>query len=158
MQPGHRDALELKIPPVPLALLFGGAMWGASTQLPALAFALPGRTPVSLALACLGLGVIFAGIVAFRKAVTTLNPMRPGAASVLVTSGPYRFSRNPVYLGLLLALCGWAVHLSHAGGFLLLPVFVAYMNRYQIVPEERALSSRFGEDFAAYQRSVRRWL
>ena len=133
-------------------------MWGASTQLPALAFALPGRIAISLALGGAGIGFAFAGIVAFRKAMTTVNPMKPGAASALVTSGAYRFSRNPMYVGLLFALSGWAIYLSHVVVFLLLPAFVAYMDRYQISPEERALSSKFGEDFAAYKRSVRKWL
>ncbi|MDX9706977.1 MAG: isoprenylcysteine carboxylmethyltransferase family protein [Azospira sp.] len=143
---------------MPLALLFGGAMWGASMQLPALAFALPGRIPIALALAGLGLGFALAGVAAFRKAMTTINPMRPDGASALVTSGPYRFSRNPMYAGLLLALTGWAVHLSHLAAFLCLPPFVAYMNRFQIAPEERVLAAKFCEEFAAYRRSVRRWL
>lgn len=156
--PGNGNALELKVPPVPLAMIFGGAMWLASVRLPAFALALPEH----LAVACIlgGLGVIcaLAGIVAFRHAMTTFNPMQPGAAAVLVTSGVYRLSRNPMYVGLLFALGGWAVFLSHALGFLFLPAFVAYMNRFQIAPEEKALSSKFGEDFVAYQRSVRRWL
>lgn len=152
------SALELKIPPVPLALAFGGAMWLVSVQLPGLAFALPGRIAVSATLG--GLGAIFAiaGMIAFRNAVTTFNPMRPGAASALVTSGTYRLSRNPMYVGLLLTLGGWAIFLSHALAFLFLPAFVAYMNRFQISPEEEALSSKFGEEFAAYKQSVRRWL
>ncbi|TRZ96781.1 MAG: isoprenylcysteine carboxylmethyltransferase family protein [Rhodocyclaceae bacterium] len=152
------NSLELKVPPVPLALAFGGAMWLASVQLSAPAFVLPGRIAVSTTLG--GLGLIFAitGMVAFRNAMTTFNPMQPGAASVLVTSGAYRLSRNPMYVGLLLTLGGWAVFLSHMLAFLFLPAFVAYMNRFQISPEEAALSSKFGKEFAAYKQSVRRWL
>ncbi|MCX7173499.1 MAG: isoprenylcysteine carboxylmethyltransferase family protein [Proteobacteria bacterium] len=152
------NALELKIPPVPLALAFGGAMWLVSVQLPELSFALPGRVAVAAALS--GLGGIFAisGMIAFRNAMTTFNPMRPGAASALVTSGAYRLSRNPMYAGLLLTLGGWSVFLSHTLAFLFLPAFVAYMNRFQISPEEKALSSKFGEEFAAYTQRVRRWL
>ena len=158
--PNHKNmnALELKLPPVPLAMIFGGAMWLAAVSLPAFAFALPGHIAVACLLGGLGIICALAGIVAFRHAMTTFNPMQPGAAAVLVTSGAYRLSRNPMYVGLLLVLGGWAVFLSHALGFLFLPAFVAYMNRFQIAPEENALSSKFGEDFAAYQQSVRRWL
>ncbi|TRZ56580.1 MAG: isoprenylcysteine carboxylmethyltransferase family protein [Rhodocyclaceae bacterium] len=152
------SALELKVPPVPLAFAFGGAMWLASAQLPVLAFALPGRIAVSTTLGGLGLIVAIIGIIAFRKAMTTINPMQPGAASVLVTSGAYRLSRNPMYVGLLLTLGGWAVFLSHTLALLFLPAFVTYMNRFQISPEEEALSSKFGKEFAAYKQSVRRWL
>lgn len=133
-------------------------MWLASVQLPRLAFALPGRLVVATALGGLGLIFAVAGMIAFRIAMTTINPMRPGAASVLVTSGAYRFSRNPMYIGLLLTLGGWAVFLSHSLAWLFLPAFVAYMNRFQISPEEEALSSKFGQEFAAYKQSVRRWL
>lgn len=133
-------------------------MWLASVQLPGLAFALPGRLVVATALGGLGLIFAVAGMIAFRIAMTTINPMRPGAASVLVTSGAYRFSRNPMYIGLLLTLGGWAVFLSHSLAWLFLPAFVAYMNRFQISPEEEALSSKFGQEFAAYKQSVRRWL
>lgn len=73
-------------------------------------------------------------------------------------TGIYRFTRNPMSLGFLVALLGWAVYLANVGAFLLLPAFVCYMNRFQIRPEEMALRERFGESFVAYQRRVRRWL
>ena len=63
-----------------------------------------------------------------------------------------------MYVGFLLALIGWAAYLSHALALVLLPVFVAYMNRFQISPEERALSAKFGPEFDTYKQSVRRWL
>jgi protein-S-isoprenylcysteine O-methyltransferase Ste14 len=63
-----------------------------------------------------------------------------------------------MYLGFLLALAGWAAYLANAGAALLLPVFVAYLTRFQIIPEERALSAKFGAAFAAYASGVRRWL
>ena len=133
-------------------------MWVASVQLPGLAFSLPGRIVVATTLGVWGLVFAVAGMIAFRNAMTTFNPMQPGAASVLVTSGAYRLSRNPMYIGLLLTLAGWAVFLSHTLAVLFLPAFVAYMNRFQISPEEKALSSKFGKEFAAYKQSVRRWL
>lgn len=76
----------------------------------------------------------------------------------MVTSGVYRVSRNPMYLGFLLALAWWVVFLSHLLAFALLPLFMWYMNRFQIVPEERALAAKFGSEFTEYSRAVRRWL
>ena len=102
--------------------------------------------------------VALAGIFAFRNNRTTVNPLSPGTASVVVTTGVYRISRNPMYLGFLMALAGWAVHLSNVGATLLLPAFVAYLTRYQIKPEERALLAKFGSEYSQYMSRVRRWL
>ena len=76
----------------------------------------------------------------------------------MVTWGVYALSRNPMYLGGLIMLLGWAVFLSNALAFLLLPGYVLYINRFQIAPEERALTALFGQQYAAYQVRVRRWL
>jgi protein-S-isoprenylcysteine O-methyltransferase Ste14 len=84
--------------------------------------------------------------------------MNPGASSSLVIRGVYTLTRNPMYLGFLLVLVGWAVFLSNTLAFLLLPVFILYMNRFQITPEERALASLFGQEFVVYKSRVRRWL
>ena len=84
--------------------------------------------------------------------------MKPESASSLVVSGIYRFTRNPMYLGMLLVLSGWAIFLSNALSFLFLPAYVVYMNRFQIGPEERALAAKFPQPFADYRSEVRRWL
>ncbi|WP_150049329.1 MULTISPECIES: methyltransferase family protein [Methylomonas] len=152
------NALELRIPPVAFSLFMVGAMWLASAQFPFMSFTIPGRLVISVALCGLGIAFAVAGVVAFRAAKTTVNPARPGAASTLVSSGPYRFSRNPMYVGFLFALGSWAFFLAHVLGFILLPAFVIYMNRFQILPEERALSSKFGKHFHTYTQSVPRWL
>jgi protein-S-isoprenylcysteine O-methyltransferase Ste14 len=109
-------------------------------------------------LALAGALVALAGVVAFRRQETTVNPLTPSESSSLVASGIYRFSRNPMYLGFVLALLGWAAFLGNWVSALLLPAFVAYMSRFQIQPEERALAERFGPEFIAYSQSVRRWL
>ena len=95
---------------------------------------------------------------AFRRHKTTVNPFTPAKSSSLVATGIYRYSRNPMYLGLFLALLGWGAYLGNWASALLLPAFVAYMNRFQIHPEERVLTESFGPQFLAYARSVRRWL
>lgn len=150
--------LELKIPPVIVWLAFAGAMFGIARCIPALSFALPGSTAIALALVVLGVALTLAGVAAFRRERTTVNPLDPSASSSVVSSGVYRFTRNPMYLGFLLTLAGWAAYLANAGAVLFLPAFVAYMTQFQIKPEERALQAKFGDRFTRYASRVRRWL
>jgi protein-S-isoprenylcysteine O-methyltransferase Ste14 len=151
-------SLELKVPPLLVWLLFAGAMSGVAYAAPGLSFMLVGSSAIALALVVLGAAVAFAGVIVFRENRTTVNPLTPHASTAVVSSGVYRVSRNPMYLGFLLALAGWAVYLSNAGAALLVPAFAAYMTQYQIKPEERALLGKFGVEFARYMSRVRRWL
>ncbi|HEX6004374.1 MAG TPA: isoprenylcysteine carboxylmethyltransferase family protein [Burkholderiales bacterium] len=150
--------LDLKIPPLLVWLVFAGTMLGVTYSAPSLSFALPGSSAIAVALFALGGALALAGVIAFRDKRTTVNPLTPSASSFVVTRGVYRLSRNPMYLGFLLALAGWAVYLSNAGAALLLPAFIAYMTQYQIKPEERALRAKFGCEFEQYMSRVRRWL
>lgn len=150
--------LELKIPPVPLAGLLAALMWLAARECPAAGFSFPARKSVAICLILIGAITSGAGVVSFRRARTTVNPMNPRASTALVVSGVYRFTRNPMYLGFLLMLFGWAAILSNMVSFLFAPGFYFYMNRFQIEPEERVLASVFGEAFAAYRSRARRWL
>ena len=152
------QVLELKIPPVAFGVLVATLMWLASWRVPAFGFEFPLRGLLSVSVAVAGAIVSGLGIVSFRQARTTVNPMKPDAASSLVVSGVYRLTRTPMYLGFLLILLGWAIFLSNVLAFLFLPAFVFYMNRFQIEPEEKALRSLFGPQFAAYITRVRRWL
>ena len=105
------QALELKVPPLALVLLFAVMMWLLSASASSLALALPWRILVALILWSAGFAIALAGLFEFRRAKTTVNPLTPEAASAIVTSGIYRYSRNPMYVGLLLALIGWGVWL-----------------------------------------------
>lgn len=150
--------LELKIPPPAVALLVAIAMWLAASASSFLAFTLPARLAIALAVAALGVAISAAGTVSFWRAKTTVNPTRPDAASSLVATGIYSLTRNPMYLGLLLVLAGWAIYLSNAVTFVGPLLFLLYINRFQIVPEERALAARFGMAFEDYRRRTRRWI
>ena len=152
------NALELKVPPPMVALMTALGMWAVSRL--TLAFELDAalRTAVAVVIALIGGAFDVAGIAAFRRARTTLNPMKPEAASSLVTGGIYRVSRNPMYVGLLCLLVAWAAFLWAPWAILGPVLFVAYMNRFQIGPEERALMGAFGEEYARYKAAVRRWL
>jgi protein-S-isoprenylcysteine O-methyltransferase Ste14 len=152
------DLLELKVPPVGVLLLVGAAMWGVARLVPTLSFPFRGRTVVAGVLAAAGMLVALAGIAAFVGARTTVDPMRPSKSSALVRSGVYRVTRNPMYVGLLLLLSAWGAYLSNLPAMAGLPAFVAYLTRFQILPEERVLREKFGAAFEEYRRSVRRWL
>jgi protein-S-isoprenylcysteine O-methyltransferase Ste14 len=155
---GGKHMLELKIPPLAVAVLFAGAMWGMASVTPGLE--IPGmiRVVVAIAVFLVGGGVALAGTVAFRRARTTVNPMKPETTSALVTTGIYRITRNPMYVGLLLVLIAWAIFLSSAWALAGPIAFIAYMNRFQIAPEERVLSSMFGAAYSDYKSRIRRWL
>jgi protein-S-isoprenylcysteine O-methyltransferase Ste14 len=105
-----------------------------------------------------GIAVALLGAAEFRKAKTTLNAFKPEASSSLVVTGIYRHSRNPMYLGVVCVLLAWAVYLAAPFALLGPVLFVLFITRFQIVPEERALSAKFGPEFTRYAREVRRWL
>jgi protein-S-isoprenylcysteine O-methyltransferase Ste14 len=113
------------------------------------------------------LGLIFIGVAVlldvwslwlFFLAKTTFNPMSPSNTSRLVTAGLYRISRNPMYLGLLLMLIGWALYLGSVSPLLLLPLFVWLLTKMQIEPEEIILIEKFGQEYQDYQQRVHRWI
>jgi protein-S-isoprenylcysteine O-methyltransferase Ste14 len=149
---------ELKLPPPLLASLAGGIMWLAARPLPALALDWPGQQALAMALAVSGVLLDLSAAIAFYRARTTINPLNPDNTSAMVTGGIYRYSRNPMYLGLLLMLSGWALYLAHPLAWLGLPLFVLGLTRLQILPEERILSEKFGAHYAAYTAAVRRWI
>ena len=152
------QSLELKIPPPIVALATAALMWFAASLVPP--FALPDtlRVGLALALAITGISLDLTGLIAFVRAKTTINPLKPASSAVLVTGGLYRLTRNPMYLGMLLVLLGWAVFLSSLASLLVAPLFVFYINRFQIAPEERVLEEKFGAVFRDYTQRVRRWL
>lgn len=116
------------------------------------------RVVAALAIASVGVIIGMAGAIRFRHAKTTVNPMKPQMTSSLVTGGIYRYTRNPMYLGLLFVVVAWAVFLSSPWSLSGAVAFVLYIGRFQIIPEERVLSGLFGAAYTAYQLRVRRWL
>ncbi len=98
------------------------------------------------------------GARAFRRVRTTVNPLHPERASSMVTSGIFRFTRNPMYVGIALVLLGFFLAFGALSAILGLPAFVGYITRFQILPEERILEAKFGSAYAAYRARVRRWL
>ncbi len=152
--------LDLKVPPALLGAVIALGMWGVSKGVPDLAPSLPMLWTLvpGVGLGILGVTVILSGVTAFRRHGTTVDPIHPEAASHVVRTGIYRHTRNPMYVGFSIGLLGWAVALGNPLALLGVPAFMAYLNRFQIHPEERALRAKFGEDYETYVRDVRRWL
>lgn len=150
--------LELRVPPLALFVVFAVAIWAVSRYFPAANLASPGRQTIALISLLLGLAVVSAGVFEFRRRKTTMSPFSPERTASVVSSGIYRWTRNPMYLGMALALFGVAVWQANLFGFAAVLLFCAYLTRFQIVPEERMLLKLFGEEFAAYMNQVRRWI
>ena len=133
-------------------------MWALSGLAPGLAFDFPARRWAAAILIAAGLAIGVAAFLQFRRAETTINPMTPDQASALVTRGLYGVSRNPIYVADVVILAGCALLFANALAFAAAALFVPYVDRFQVRPEERALRERFGEPYEAYCREVRRWL
>ena len=150
--------MELLVPPPLVGLTVAAGMWAAAHIPPALQFSNPGRVLVAAVLVAIGVAVGIGGVMSFRRAKTTVNPLKPETSAALVSTGVYAFTRNPMYLGMVLVLFAWAVYLSSIWSLVGPVIFILYITRFQIVPEERVLDRLFGAPFAEYKKRVRRWL
>ena len=150
--------MDLLVPPPVVFAILVVAMWVINRSL------VVGRIDSGLltlgagALLIIGAIVMAMAVKSLFTAKTTINPLKPSRASSLITGGVFRYSRNPIYLGDLLILAALAVWLGQPANLALLAVFVWYIDRFQIRPEEKALSALFGVEYAAYCARVRRWL
>ena len=149
--------LEHRIPPPVIGAAIALVMWGASTLPPIVAVPWVVRLTIAITFALAGVCFDLLGIVAFHRSRTTVNPLRPDKAAALVTGGVYDVTRNPMYVGMAILLLAWAVYLGSVWALAGPAAFVAYITRFQIVPEERALRAKF-PDFDTYASRVGRWL
>lgn len=147
--------MALKIPPPLWLTLFGALMWLIAKTLPGAPWHAPG---LAITLFLIGSVLCLSGAYALHQARTTLNPHHPENSRTLVRHGIYRYSRNPIYLGMAFLLAAWAAHLGHALPWLGIAGFIYCLNRYQIRPEETILHNTFTTDYEHYSRHTRRWL
>jgi protein-S-isoprenylcysteine O-methyltransferase Ste14 len=111
----------------------------------------------------LGWGLLVAGVLLavsaaylFRRAGTTPNPSKP--TSALVIRGPYRFTRNPMYVGMTTLYLGGTLLLNDPWPLAFLPGVIALLQSYVIGREEAYLERKFGDEYRAYKARVRRWI
>jgi protein-S-isoprenylcysteine O-methyltransferase Ste14 len=150
--------LELKVPPPVVTLIIATGMWGISPpQSVTETFQLVRIFPAS-PFVLLGAFCGMSALGSFIRHRTSIDPHHPAKTSCLVVTGLYRHTRNPMYLGLCLLLIGWVILLGAPVALFGPAMFVVYLTRFQIQPEERLLLERFGKDYEAYCKKVRRWL
>ena len=152
------NALELKLPPPLLAVITAALMYGiARFSGNAITY---DNTQILLLCVLVGLGFLIdmMALISFRRARTTILPFCPERSSTLVISGVYRFSRNPMYLGLMMIITGWAFFLGSVWNVFIWIGCFMYLTVFQIKPEERVLLNVFGEEYQHYLSTVRRWI
>ncbi|KKD60230.1 protein-S-isoprenylcysteine methyltransferase [Grimontia sp. AD028] len=152
------DSLKLKIPPVIVVALALALMKVISLFTPASEWLVSLPSGLFLLFVAIGAFVAVSGVVEFRRHKTTVNPMLTTEATALVSGGIYKITRNPMYLGMLLALVGGVFYWANLFTALGCLAFVFYMNRFQIEPEEAYLTGQFPDAFPEYMTKVRRWI
>lgn len=151
-------SLELKIPPPVVALLSVLAMWLVARWLPQWSWPSTALTALGAVLAVAGVALIITAMSTFAGSKTTINPLKPAESALIVSHGVFARTRNPMYVGLAMILTGWACYLANPVAWLAVLLFMAYITRFQIIPEERILLGKFGAPFAQYLAQVRRWI
>ena len=146
------------MPPLAWVAVFVAGMILTARLFPETRIAFPGMDLLAYALILGGVGIAAAGVLAFRRHRTTVDPTRPDAASTLVTSGIFRVTRNPMYVGMALAVAGIGLRTGSLIALSLAPVFVLALTKFQIMPEEAAMRRLFGAAFEDYAARVPRWL
>jgi protein-S-isoprenylcysteine O-methyltransferase Ste14 len=145
-----------RLPPLLLVLILAMTMLVVDRALPLFRVLHPPVAYLGAAAVALGILIVVISAGLFRLRETTINPF--GEPAIVVQDGLYRFSRNPMYLGMLLVLTGIGVWLGNLFALLVAPAFVAIMTRWHIMREEQLLEDRFGDMYRAYRSRVRRWI
>ncbi|MBR9855197.1 MAG: isoprenylcysteine carboxylmethyltransferase family protein [Algicola sp.] len=149
--------MKMKVPPALVMLIFGGVMYVLDRFLPVGEFDFFGKQELAMILSGLGVLVILISVIQFFIKKTTMDPLNPKKTRKLVTNGIYSFTRNPMYLGMLLFLLAFGLKLGNAFNTLVAAGFVSYMNKFQIQPEEEMLQQKFGKEYGFYCKLTRRW-
>lgn len=149
--------LENRIPPPIIGVLTILIIWALSRHGPGPVFDNTALTVFAIILAATGLFIDISSLLSFRKAKTTFNPLKPEKASTLVVSGLFKYSRNPMYLGMIFVISAFALHRGHILGILPIIGFYIYITRFQIIPEERAMLAQF-KNYQDYMKNVGRWI
>jgi protein-S-isoprenylcysteine O-methyltransferase Ste14 len=152
------DTAEVLAPPPLLFVLCGGAAWGVEALVPVDLGGATFETREAVGGTLAALAFLLAGwaIGTMMRAGTPVEPWEP--TERIVARGPYRFSRNPIYVSLLLLFLAIAVAVDSPWFYLAVPVLFLLLHRGVVLREEKYLGQKFGEEYAGYTRRVRRWL
>jgi protein-S-isoprenylcysteine O-methyltransferase Ste14 len=148
--------METKIPPPIVTLVFGLSIFFSKGMFQAVE--IKHSFYIGTLLLLLGFVILISAVRLFRKDETTVNPLSPEQATKLVTAGIFKYSRNPMYLGMALVLGSIAIFFNLLGGIILITLFCLYITKFQIIPEERAMKDLFPDDFDKYTKVTRRWI
>ena len=148
--------MKTKIPPPILALVMIVLIYLSSFFIESTKFNYQGS--LSVLVLILGLACAIPSFKLFARYKTTISPLKPSDTTVLVTEGMYRYSRNPMYLGLLLLTISSTIWFGTWFGIIINMLFIFLINFLQIIPEEEALLEIFGEEYEEYKKNVRRWI
>lgn len=150
--------IETRVPPPLVALIFAAGMSGVTKYTLTVTVGPIIKLLIIVGFLILGAYFSVSGVISFRVAKTTVNPFKPESTTSLVTSGVYQRTRNPMYVGFVILLCAWATYLGSIWSLMLIALFMLYIHRFQILPEEKSLEAIFGDEFIAYKNRVRPWL
>lgn len=150
--------MKLIIPPPVQGILVAIAMWAVNRYGPEMGVHFAGLKFAAYAVGAIGVGMEIIAVATFFREKTTVNPLKPANASKIVSSGLFGISRNPMYLALLLVLIAWGLWLANPLNALLIAGWVVFITEFQIKPEEKALKQKFGAEYDAYCKQVRRWI
>ena len=145
-----------KIPPPIVTLFFGLCIYFSRPYFPELSSSV--LSSLSVISFLIGIFIFVSAVLSFKKQKTTVNPISIEKASSLVVNGIFKYSRNPMYLGMSFALLGLAFQFNLVGGLLLTSIFILFITTFQIKPEEVAMEKLFDQEWKNYTKNVRRWL
>jgi len=147
--------LKTKIPPPIVTLLCIGIIYLFENKIE---YSQPDFKAIGIIFLILGFIIIFLAVLKFIKIKTTVDPTRPHKTSNLVISGIYKITRNPMYLGMLFLIIAYTIYTNNVVGSITIPIFIFYINKFQIEPEEIEMRKKFGESFENYCKKVNRWI
>ena len=145
-----------KIPPPIITLICGLGIYFSRPLFPKYNFISVNIIAASFLL--LGIIMLITAVLSFKRQSTTVSPLQPEKVSYLVVSGIFKYSRNPMYLGMLLILISMTIKFNFVGGILIIFAFITFITKFQIIPEETALEKLFGKEFTLYKKKTKRWI
>lgn len=145
-----------KIPPPIITLICGMGIYFSRPLFPKYNYISIDIIATSFLL--LGIIILITAVLSFKRQSTTISPLQPEKASYLVVSGIFKYSRNPMYLGMLLILISMTIKFNFVGGILIIFGFITFITKFQIIPEEIALERLFGKEFTRYKKKTKRWI